>query len=131
MILLLARIELTSPSSSPNPLLIAEDYTTPGLSPLFPYIACDKAHEVCIITTGEAEINAATTITALTLSSKFDLRSTYFLVAGIAGINPYHGTLGTAAFARFSVQVGFERCSALLGKLTLALLPAGRTRVRA
>lgn len=82
------------------------NYTTAGLSPLFPDIACDTSGEVCIVTTGEAEINAAATIMALTLSTTFDLTSTYFLVAGIAGVNPYHGTLGTAAFARFSVQVG-------------------------
>lgn len=43
---------------------------------------------------------------ALTLSTQFDLTSTYFLIAGIAGMNPYQGTLGTAAFARFSVQSG-------------------------
>ncbi|ORY77643.1 purine nucleoside permease [Leucosporidium creatinivorum] len=91
-----------------EPMQLVVNYTIPGLSPLFPYIACNKAHEVCIVTTGEAEINAASTIMAVTLSTKFDFTSTYWLVAGIAGINPYHGTLGTAAFARFSVQVGLE-----------------------
>lgn len=43
---------------------------------------------------------------AMTLTTQFDLTSTYFLIAGIAGVNPHYGTLGTAAFARFSVQSG-------------------------
>jgi purine nucleoside permease len=29
-------------------------------------------------------------------------------IVGIAGINPYQGTLGTAAFARFAVQVALQ-----------------------
>ncbi|KPV73807.1 uncharacterized protein RHOBADRAFT_28192 [Rhodotorula graminis WP1] len=82
------------------------EYPFNGASPLFPTINCDRNRDVCIITTGEAEINAATTIMAMTLNTQFDLTSTYFLIAGIGGVNPHLGTLGTAAFARFSVQSG-------------------------
>ncbi|GAA6032916.1 hypothetical protein JCM8097_000047 [Rhodosporidiobolus ruineniae] len=89
-----------------EPLTLDVDYPFPGASPLFPNISCQRSRDVCIITTGEAEINAATTIMALTLNSQFDLRETYFLIAGIAGIEPSQGTLGTAAWARFSVQSG-------------------------
>jgi len=39
-------------------------------------------------------------MTALYLSPLFNLTKTYFLIAGIAGINPHEGTTGTAAFAR-------------------------------
>ncbi|KAK4052027.1 hypothetical protein OIV83_002321 [Microbotryomycetes sp. JL201] len=91
-----------------EPMQLKYNYTVPGLSPLYPQVACNKAREVCIVTTGEAEINAAATMSALLLSSEFDFTQTYFLVAGIAGVNPYYGTLGTAAFARFAVQVGLE-----------------------
>ncbi|GAA5997786.1 purine-nucleoside phosphorylase [Rhodotorula paludigena] len=89
-----------------EPLKLEVDYPYMGASPLFPYVSCDRERTTCIVTTGEAEINAASTIMALTLSTQFDLTSTYFLIAGIAGMNPYQGTLGTAAFARFSVQSG-------------------------
>ncbi|GJN89078.1 hypothetical protein Rhopal_002052-T1 [Rhodotorula paludigena] len=89
-----------------EPLKLEVDYPYMGASPLFPYVSCDRERTTCIVTTGEAEINAASTIMALTLSTQFDLTSTYFLIAGIAGMNPYEGTLGTAAFARFSVQSG-------------------------
>lgn len=55
-----------------------------------------------------AEINAAATIMALTLSPKFDLGSTYWLLAGIAGVNPKYATLGSVALSRFSVQVALQ-----------------------
>ncbi|GAA5956661.1 hypothetical protein JCM21900_002330 [Sporobolomyces salmonicolor] len=89
-----------------EPLGLEIDIEFAGASPLFPYVSCDRRRTTCIVTTGEAEINAAATIMALTLSPHFNLTNTYFLIAGIAGVNPQHGTLGTAAFARFSVQAG-------------------------
>ncbi|THU75664.1 purine nucleoside permease, partial [Dendrothele bispora CBS 962.96] len=58
--------------------------------------------------TGEAEINAAVTITSLVYSSKFDLNQTYFLIAGIAGINPKLATIGSVTFARYAVQVALQ-----------------------
>ncbi|GAA5821538.1 hypothetical protein JCM11251_000897 [Rhodosporidiobolus azoricus] len=88
-----------------EPLGLEVDYPFAGASPLFPYASCDRRREICIVTTGEAEINAASTVMALTLSN-FDLTETYFLIAGIGGINPYTGTLASAAWARFSVQSG-------------------------
>ncbi|GAA6010917.1 hypothetical protein JCM10207_003989 [Rhodosporidiobolus poonsookiae] len=89
-----------------EPLHLDVDYPLVGASPLYPNVSCDRRRLTCIVTTGEAEINAASTIMALTLSSQFDLTETYFLIAGIAGMNPHRGTLGTAAWARFAIQVG-------------------------
>ncbi|GAA6010869.1 hypothetical protein JCM10207_003967 [Rhodosporidiobolus poonsookiae] len=89
-----------------EPLHLEVDYPLVGACPLYPNVSCDRRRLTCIVTTGEAEINAASTIMALTLSSQFDLTETYFLIAGIAGMNPHRGTLGSAAWARFSVQVG-------------------------
>lgn len=60
------------------------------------------------MTTGEGEINAAASMSALTLSEQFDLRGTYFVLAGIAGVNPKLGTLGSVAVARFAVQVALQ-----------------------
>lgn len=45
---------------------------------------------------------------AIALSPQFDLTDTYFLIAGIAGVNPACGTLGSVAFAQYGVQVGLE-----------------------
>jgi purine nucleoside permease len=91
-----------------EPLALNTNITVTGFSPLFPQAHCTVDYSICQITTGEAEINAASTISALYLSPLFNLRKTYFLIAGIAGINPYQGTTGTAAFARFSIQVALQ-----------------------
>lgn len=40
--------------------------------------------------------------------SGFDLRKTYFLAAGIAGVNPKLSTLGGVALARFAIQVALQ-----------------------
>jgi purine nucleoside permease len=55
-----------------------------------------------------AEINAAVTTTALVLSPHFDLTSTYFLIAGIGGINPKVTTVCSVTFARYAIQVALQ-----------------------
>lgn len=75
---------------------------------LFPHIHCTEDLQICQVTTGESEINAATTISALALSDKFDLTMTYFLIAGIAGVSPKWSTLGGVALARYAVQVALQ-----------------------
>jgi len=47
-------------------------------------------------------------MTALTFSPLFNLTKTYFLIAGIAGINPEIATLGSVTFARYAVQVALQ-----------------------
>jgi purine nucleoside permease len=56
------------------------------------------------IVTGVANTNAAATIMALGLDPRFDLRKSYWLVAGIAGIDPADGSLGSAAWAEYVVE---------------------------
>ncbi|CAJ2499717.1 Uu.00g025700.m01.CDS01 [Anthostomella pinea] len=88
--------------------LFAHNISIPGLSPLFPQIHCTFSGEICQLTTGESEINAAATTMALMVSNKFDLTQTYFLLGGIAGVNPKLGSLGSVAIARFAVQVALQ-----------------------
>lgn len=88
--------------------LLAINITVPGFSPLFPQAHCLADGSVCQLTTGESEINAASTISALMLTPLFDLSKTYFLIAGIAGINPKHGTLGDVAFSKYAIQVALQ-----------------------
>ena len=87
---------------------MAVNVSTPGLSMLFPHVHCVEDYSVCQVTTGESEINAASTIMALTLSPKFDLRKTYFLVGGIAGVNPKYSTLGGVALSKYAIQVALQ-----------------------
>jgi purine nucleoside permease len=56
------------------------------------------------ICTGAGITNAATSIMALGLDSRFDLTRAYWLVAGIAGGDPLDVSLGTAAWSRFVVD---------------------------
>lgn len=53
-------------------------------------------------------INAALSISALTSSPLFDLTKSYFILSGIAGVNPKVSTIGSVALARFAVQVDIQ-----------------------
>ncbi|MCJ1477988.1 hypothetical protein MMC13_006663 [Lambiella insularis] len=88
--------------------LLAQNITVSGLSPLYPDVHCTLSNDICQIVTGESEINAASSITALVQSPLFNLTHTYFLIAGIAGINPQVATLGSVTFARYAVQVALQ-----------------------
>lgn len=88
--------------------LLEQNINVPGLSPLFPDVHCTRDGSVCQVVTGQGEINAAATISALLYSEQFDLASTYFLITGIGGISPKSGTIGSVTFARFAVQVGLQ-----------------------
>jgi purine nucleoside permease len=88
-----------------EPLGMTEAIEVPGLSPDYPEVHCN-ADDVCLLTTGMGHANVAATLTALIYSNRFDFRSTYFLIAGIAGIDPAQGTLGSVAWARYLVDYG-------------------------
>ncbi|VDB86989.1 unnamed protein product [Peniophora sp. CBMAI 1063] len=88
--------------------LLARNISVPGLSSMYPHVHCTSNGEICQLITDEGEINAAASTTAFVLSPMFNLTSSYFLLAGDAGINPRVGTLASVAFARFSVQVALQ-----------------------
>jgi purine nucleoside permease len=79
----------------------------PGLSPDYPEVHCNR-QDICVLTTGMGHSNAAASLMALTFSDKFDLRRTYFMIAGIAGIDPAQGTIGSAAWAKYLVDFGIQ-----------------------
>lgn len=54
--------------------------------------------------TGIGNIQSASATMALGLDPRFDLSHAYFLVAGIAGIDPHDASIGSAAWARFLVD---------------------------
>ncbi|KAG5951930.1 hypothetical protein E4U53_002001 [Claviceps sorghi] len=88
--------------------LTARSTPVPGLSMLFPRVFCTDTGTICQLTLGEGEINSAASMMAFVLSDKFDLRKTYFLFAGIAGVNPHLATIGSVALARYTVQVALQ-----------------------
>lgn len=56
------------------------------------------------IVTGTGNTKAAASIMALGLDGRFDLRQAYWLVAGIAGVDPADASLGSAAWAEWLVD---------------------------
>jgi purine nucleoside permease len=102
-------ISLFDPEAKPwlTNLKIDRKITIPGLSADFPEVSC-SGEDICVMTTGMAHTNAAASTMALLFSRQFDLSKTYFLVAGIAGIDPSMGTLGSAAWARYLLDFGLQ-----------------------
>lgn len=56
------------------------------------------------VVTGVGTARSAATIMALGLDPRFDLSKSYWLVAGIAGIDPHDGPLGSAVWAEWVVD---------------------------
>lgn len=100
-------ISMFEPEAAPwiAPLKLTDSIPVPGLLPESPALRCN-ADDVCLLTAGMGHANVAASTMAVTLDPRFDLRQTYFLIAGIAGIDPARGTLGTAAWARYLVDFG-------------------------
>lgn len=86
-------------------LPFTEEIKAPGLSPDYPTVKCSPS-DVCIMTTGMGHTNAAASTMAVVFSNRFDLTQTYFLIAGISGIDPNVGTIGSATWARYLVDFG-------------------------
>jgi len=100
-------ITMFGPEAEPwiAPFQLDQSIPVPGLSPDYPALRCNT-DDVCLLTTGMGHANAAASVLAATLDPRFDFRKTWFLIAGIAGIDPARGTLGTAAWARWVVDSG-------------------------
>lgn len=77
----------------------------PGLATDYPSVQCTSGG-ICQMTTGMGHANAAASMMAVLYSGLFDLHQSYFLIAGIAGIDPARGTLGSAAWAHYVVDFG-------------------------
>jgi purine nucleoside permease len=79
----------------------------PGFAKAYPEVSCAD-NGLCVMTTGMGYANAASSVSALVYSGRFDLSKTYFLIAGIAGVDPAHGTLGSVHWARYAIDGGLQ-----------------------
>lgn len=86
----------------------ANNFTLPGLSPLYPMVHCTTDFDVCHVTTGEGEINAANTMMALLLNPLFDFGETFWVINGIAGGHPQEISYGSVTIAKYAVQVALQ-----------------------
>jgi len=64
---------------------------------------------VLAVLTGVGTAKSTAAIMALGMDPRFDLTKAYWLVAGIAGINPSRGSLGSAAWAEWVVDGDLAR----------------------
>ncbi|WP_204310321.1 hypothetical protein, partial [Enterobacter cloacae] len=67
-----------APEAQPwiDKLCLTQDVPVPGLSIDYPNVHCN-ASDVCQLTTGMGKANAASSVSALIYSGKFDLQHTY------------------------------------------------------
>ncbi|KAK8061745.1 hypothetical protein PG994_008111 [Apiospora phragmitis] len=86
----------------------AQLHRVPYASPEFPYLHCTRDGDACLMTTGEAEIQATATTMALLADPQLDLSETYWVLTGVGGGAPDRVTLGAITLARFTVQVGMS-----------------------
>jgi purine nucleoside permease len=64
----------------------------------------DEKGEILGLVTGIGTARSAASIMALGSDPRFDLREAYWLIAGIAGIDPHDGSIGSAVWAEWIVD---------------------------
>eukprot|EP00908_Phaeocystis_cordata_P020496 Transcript_32152.p2 GENE.Transcript_32152~~Transcript_32152.p2 ORF type:complete len:403 (+),score=119.12 Transcript_32152:91-1299(+) len=77
-----------------------------GFNPGQPVLHLNRSLGVLGITTGMWPMRASASLTALGNDDRFDLRTSHWIVAGIAGIDPTYGSIGSVFFANFLVYLG-------------------------
>ena len=73
----------------------------PGMSHA---VRANAAGSEIAVTIGPGNINPAVNLMALGADPRFDLRESYWLIAGIAGISPHDGTVGSAVWTGYVVD---------------------------
>ena len=63
----------------------------------------NREHTVLGMVSGTTLVNATASLMALGTDPRFDLSHAYFLINGIAGVDPADASIGSAAWARFVV----------------------------
>lgn len=82
-------------------------YRVAGLPDQSSTLRC-RADGLCQVTTGMGYANVALSLDAVQRDARFDMRQAYVIVAGIAGVNPHYGTVGTTAWSRHLVDMGIQ-----------------------
>lgn len=85
-------------------LPLTETFPAPGTE--HELLRYNSSLHVLGMVSGEGPTHMASAITALVLDPRFDLSHAYFILAGIAGIDPRAGTIGSAAWAHYVLNGG-------------------------
>jgi purine nucleoside permease len=70
----------------------------------FPHVRMNREGTILGVITGMGAPNAASAIMALALDKRFDLSESYWLINGIAGVDPEDASIGSAAWARYVID---------------------------
>ena len=63
-----------------------------------------SSENILVMCTGGGVTNAATSVATLGMDARFDLSKAYWIVAGIAGVDPEDAPLGSAAWAEWIID---------------------------
>jgi len=94
---------------------LTETLSVPGV-PL--PVHTNAEHTVLGMISGETLINASASTIAIGLDPQFDLTHAYFIINGIAGVDPEDASIGSAAWANFVV-------GDVMGEIDIREAPAG------
>jgi purine nucleoside permease len=86
---------------------LTDKVTVPGLTAMDPAVLCNS-DDVCVLTMGRGKANAAASVSEAIYSGLFDFSKTYFLVVGLAAMDPTQGTVGSVAWASHVVDFGIS-----------------------
>jgi purine nucleoside permease len=87
--------------------------------------------QVLGIVTGQGKSHAAASIMGLGMDPRFDLSKAYWIVAGIAGVNPNSASVASTAWAKFVVDGDLSYqidARQIPGDWTTGYVPLGRSR---
>jgi purine nucleoside permease len=114
--------------------LWAEGLPLPARVP-FPYGFRELRHSaekgILGVVTGVGTARAAASIMALGMDPRFDLRRAYWLIAGIAGVNPHEASIGSAAWVEWIVDIDLSfaiDAREIPAEWSTGYLPLGKTR---
>jgi purine nucleoside permease len=90
-----------------------EEFPLPIVLPFsqgYHHLRYNAEKHVLGIVTGEGPARIASSITALANDKRFDVSHAYWILAGIAGVDPKVASLGSAAWARYAIDgdLGYE-----------------------
>jgi purine nucleoside permease len=86
-------------------LALSTTIAVDGLAAELPPVRCNDAG-VCLLVTGAGKARTAASVAAAVLSGALDLSRAYFVIAGLARIDPSEGTVGSVAWAKTAVDYG-------------------------
>ena len=77
-----------------------------GAEPSRPPLRLSRDLRVLGLTSGMGPTRAAASLAALGRDARWDLTTAYFVVAGIAGVDPEVGSIGSVLLARYLISLG-------------------------